>query len=66
MDAVEGCLSSLVCQSKVSLEDAQAAIFEDWRKAGKLCEEKWGPRGDPNRALVPSSESSTASRRDAR
>jgi hypothetical protein len=40
-DAVEVCLSSLVCQGKIALDDAQAAIFEDWRKAGELCEEKW-------------------------
>ena len=40
-DAVEACLSSLVCQGKIALEDAQGAIFEDWRKAGELCEEKW-------------------------
>jgi hypothetical protein len=40
-DSVEVCLSSLVCQGKISLDDAQSAIFEDWRKAGELCEEKW-------------------------
>ena len=40
-DAVEVCLSSLVCQGKIALDDAQSAIFEDWRKAGELCEEKW-------------------------
>jgi hypothetical protein len=40
-DAIEQCLSSLVCQGKVALDDAQSAIFEDWRKAGELCEEKW-------------------------
>ena len=40
-DAVEVCLSSLVCQGRVALDDAQSAIFEDWRKAGELCEEKW-------------------------
>ncbi len=40
-DAVEVCLSSLVCQGKIALDDAQAAIFQDWRKAGELCEEKW-------------------------
>jgi hypothetical protein len=39
-DAVEVCLSSLVCQGKIALDDAQSAIFEDWRKAGELCEEK--------------------------
>jgi hypothetical protein len=36
-DAVEACLSSLVCQGKVELQDAQSAISEDWRKAGELC-----------------------------
>lgn len=36
-DAIETCLSSLVCQGKIDLEDAQAAIWEDWRKAGELC-----------------------------
>jgi hypothetical protein len=40
-DTVEVCLSSLVCQGKIALEDAQSAIFEDWRKAGELCEVKW-------------------------
>jgi hypothetical protein len=35
------CLSSLVCQGKIALEDAQSAIWEYWRKAGELCEEKW-------------------------
>jgi hypothetical protein len=36
-DAIEACLSSLVCQGKIELEDAQSAIWEDWRKAGELC-----------------------------
>jgi hypothetical protein len=36
-DAIEACLSSLVCQGKIDLEDAQSAIFEDWRAAGELC-----------------------------
>lgn len=36
-DAVEVCLSSLVCQGKIDLEDAQSAIWEDWRQAGELC-----------------------------
>ena len=36
-DAIEVCLSSLVCQGKIDLEDAQGAIWEDWRKAGDLC-----------------------------
>jgi hypothetical protein len=36
-DAIEVCLSSLVCQGKIELEDAQSAIWEDWRKAGELC-----------------------------
>lgn len=36
-DAVEACLSSLVCQGKIELQDAQSAIWEDWRKAGELC-----------------------------
>jgi hypothetical protein len=40
-DAVEVCLSSLVCQGKIGLEDAQSAILEDWRKAGELCEDIW-------------------------
>lgn len=40
-DAVEVCLSSLVCQGQIDLADAQSAIMEDWRKAGELCEEKW-------------------------
>jgi hypothetical protein len=29
-DAVEACLSSLVCQGKIELQDAQSAISEDW------------------------------------
>lgn len=37
-DAIEVCLSSLVCQGKIDLEDAQSAIWEDWRKAGELCD----------------------------
>jgi hypothetical protein len=37
-DAIESCLSSLVCQGKIELEDAQGAIWEDWRKAGELCD----------------------------
>ncbi|WP_294538207.1 hypothetical protein [uncultured Rhodoblastus sp.] len=40
-DAIEVCLSWLVCQGKIALEDAQSAIFEDWRQAGELCEEDW-------------------------
>ncbi|WP_296713135.1 hypothetical protein [Rhodoblastus sp.] len=36
-DAIEVCLSSLVCQGKIELDDAQSAIWEDWRKAGELC-----------------------------
>jgi len=36
-DAIEVCLSSLVCQGKIDLEDAQSAIWEDWRTAGELC-----------------------------
>ena len=36
-DAVEVCLSSLVCQGKIELEDAQSAIWEDCQKAGELC-----------------------------
>jgi hypothetical protein len=36
-DAVEVCLSSLVCQGKIELEDAQSAIWENWQKAGELC-----------------------------
>jgi hypothetical protein len=36
-DAIEVCLSSLVCQGKIELEVAQSAIWEDWRKAGELC-----------------------------
>ena len=38
-DVIEVCLSSLVCQGKITLEDAQSAVLEDWRKAGELCEE---------------------------
>ena len=37
-DATETCLSSLVCQGKIDLDDAQTAIWEDWRKAGELCD----------------------------
>lgn len=36
-DGIEACLSSFVCQGKIDLEDAQSAIWEDWRKAGELC-----------------------------
>lgn len=37
-DAVEVCLSSLVCQGKIALADAQSAILEDWKLAGGMCE----------------------------
>ncbi len=37
-DAIEVCLSSLVCQGKIDLEDAQSAISEDRRKASELCD----------------------------
>jgi hypothetical protein len=37
-DAIEVCLSSLVCQGEIDLDNAQSAIWEDWRKAGELCE----------------------------
>jgi hypothetical protein len=36
-DAVEACLSSLVCQGKIDLDDAQSAIWEDWKEAAELC-----------------------------
>ena len=36
-DAIETCLSSLVCQGKIALADAQARIWQDWRKACELC-----------------------------
>lgn len=36
-DVIEVCLSSLVCQGKIELEDAQSAIWENWRKTGALC-----------------------------
>jgi hypothetical protein len=38
-DAIEACLSSLVCQGKIDLENAQSAIWEDWRQAGELCQQ---------------------------
>lgn len=36
-DRVEVCLARMVCSGKVSLVDAQKAIWENWRTAGKLC-----------------------------
>jgi hypothetical protein len=37
-DAIEVCLSSLVCERKIDLDDAQSAIWENWQKAGELCD----------------------------
>ncbi|MCL2453158.1 MAG: hypothetical protein FWD08_05885, partial [Alphaproteobacteria bacterium] len=36
-DAVETCLSSLVCQGEITLADAQSEIWRDWRKAAARC-----------------------------
>ena len=36
-DAIEVCVSSIVCQGKLDLEDAQSAIWENWQKTGELC-----------------------------
>ncbi|MEJ0052056.1 MAG: hypothetical protein WDN02_12760 [Methylovirgula sp.] len=36
-DVVEYCLTSAVCAGSVRLTAAQRAIWEDWRRAGRLC-----------------------------
>lgn len=36
-DRVEVCLARMVCAGKVSLVDAQKAIWQNWRTAGRLC-----------------------------
>jgi hypothetical protein len=36
-DAVESCLSSAVCQGRATLDEAQRAIWADWRAAAALC-----------------------------
>lgn len=36
-DRVEVCLSRMVCAGKVQLNDARAAIWENWRSAARLC-----------------------------
>jgi len=36
-DAVEVCLSALVCQGRIGLDEAQEAIWSDWRKASEAC-----------------------------
>ena len=38
-DRVEVCLSRSVCKGKVSLSEAQLAIWNNWRSAARLC---WG------------------------
>jgi hypothetical protein len=37
-NAVESCLSSAVCQGRTTLDEAQLAIWTDWRAAAALCE----------------------------
>ncbi len=36
-DVIEACLAAMVCSGRVRLAAAQRAIWEDWRRAGKLC-----------------------------
>jgi hypothetical protein len=36
-DRVEVCLSRTVCAGRITLGDAQRAIWENWRSAGRLC-----------------------------
>jgi hypothetical protein len=36
-DAVERCLPAAVCSGLISLQDAQQAIWRDWRNARRLC-----------------------------
>jgi hypothetical protein len=44
-DAVESCLSSVVCQGRTPLDEAQRAIWTDWRTAAALCPS--GGRSEP-------------------
>jgi hypothetical protein len=37
-DAVEHCARRTVCAGRVTLADAQAAIWRDWRSAARVCE----------------------------
>lgn len=36
-DRVEVCLARTVCAGRITLEQAQLAIWENWRTAGRLC-----------------------------
>lgn len=36
-DRVEVCLARMVCAGKVTLTEAQTAIWDNWRTAGRLC-----------------------------
>ncbi|PPD40702.1 MAG: hypothetical protein CTY15_14515 [Methylocystis sp.] len=37
-DAIERCLAVAVCDGRLALDDARAAIWRDWRTAGAICE----------------------------
>lgn len=44
-DAVERCLPAAVCEGVVSLQEAQEAIWRDWRSARRLCRTHLHSRG---------------------
>ncbi len=37
-DAIERCLAVAVCDGRLGLDEARAAIWRDWRAAGAVCE----------------------------
>lgn len=38
-DEIESCLSAEVCAGQLTLNQARQAIWEDWRSAGKFCQQ---------------------------
>ncbi|KAF0205849.1 MAG: hypothetical protein FD172_4019, partial [Methylocystaceae bacterium] len=39
-DAIERCLAVAVCDGRIGLDEARAAIWRDWRAAGAVCERR--------------------------
>ncbi len=44
-DAIERCLAIAVCDGRLGLDEARAAIWRDWRAAGAVCERAAGNPG---------------------
>ena len=44
-DAIERCLAVAVCDGKLALDEARAAIWRDWRTAGAVCDAAAGNPG---------------------